>query len=609
MNTVSLEVGWHRVLWAVQPAQSRTVLFGEIPLEGPLKGAMQKAANEARLALAAEDLQAGLEVVVAFDGSLLWPVLHEGAREVMLAVSPLAEGAEDAYDKETSGRLVTSMMESSRVARLAAGTDWKARVKPVAEAAALLKPRALAVALRAARERPSEERAAERALRDLLPGLPVLLSSDIAPLWGWADHPVEKTLVSAGLLPVVADAAIGIRAGLADAHVHVWFASLDGTLVPMNLAERHPYSVMRGLPILSLTAALAYVRQLTVEGAFAAASLHETSCAVARVGSRPQGQSFESVLLGARIESLGIGAESRLFMEKGVLTLADDRAPAGAVPVRAVLAAAGLGPGPAGAGAVLGQWLKVDGEAAVGVALKAVVDRLGTRMRASFAGAPSVVFAGPLAGALAGTLAQRAGVMDAYVPPAFAACGAVAARQAPRASRAAEVHEAPQGGWTAAHAARAIEELIATAVADLEDAGLRRDSLAAVAWVGGVRDAHGVYPAMDRDAIARAAEDLYKRVPTEGRFTLEVEAYPATADRSVKFPEITAPVAAQGERSVITPGAKRAVALRIVPSGALSAEAPTKGPALLADPTGLILVPEGVSARPAPLGGTALRIG
>jgi hypothetical protein len=158
-------------------------------------------------------------------------------------------------------------------------------------------------------------------------------------------------------------------------------------------------------------------------------------------------------------------------------------------------------------------------------------------------------------------------------------------------------------------AARAIEELIATAVGDLEDSGLRRDGLAGVAWIGGVRHAHGIYPAMDRDAIARAAEDLHKRAPADGRFTLEVEVYPASADRSVKFPEITAPVAAQGERRVITPGATRAVALRIVPSGALSLDAPTKGPALLADPTGLILVPEGVSARPAPLGGTLLRIG
>src|SRR5258708_19881532 len=103
MNTVSLEVGWHRVLWAVQPAQSRAVLFGEVPLEGPLKATMRKAANEARLALAAEDLQAGLEVVVAFDGSLLWPVLHEGAREVMLAVSAPPPGPQEAPDQEPSG--------------------------------------------------------------------------------------------------------------------------------------------------------------------------------------------------------------------------------------------------------------------------------------------------------------------------------------------------------------------------------------------------------------------------------------------------------------------------------------------------------------------------
>src|SRR5258705_10593391 len=116
----------------------------------------------------------------------------------MLGVSGPVEALEEAYNKEAAGGLAASMMESSRVARFGPGGDWKARAVPVAEAAALQKPRAMAVALRAARERPSEERAAERALRDLLPGIPVLLSSDIAPLWGWADHPVEKTLVSAG---------------------------------------------------------------------------------------------------------------------------------------------------------------------------------------------------------------------------------------------------------------------------------------------------------------------------------------------------------------------------------------------------------------------------
>lgn len=607
MNTVSLEVGWHRVLWAVQPTRSTTVLFGEVPLDGPLRAAARKAANEARLALAAEDLAAGLEVVVAFDGSLLWPLLHAGAREVVLALSARAEGPADAYDTEAGGKLVESLLDEKRVVRFVAGADWKARVHPLVVAAAA-KPRAVALALRGARERPSEERAAERAVRDVVPGTPVLLSSDIGPLWGWGEHPVEKTLVSAALHPVVTDAAEGAREGLADVDVKVWFASLDGTLVPISLAERHPYAVMRGLPILSLTAALAYGRQLPGDGALAAASLHETSCAVARVGSRPQGQSFESVLMGARIESLGIGAESRLFMERGVLTLADDRAPAGAVPVRAVLAAAGLGQGSPEPAKHIAKWLAVSEDEAVGIALKAVADRLGTRMRAAFSGATMAVFAGPLAGALAGVLAQRAQVHEAFIPPAFAACGAVAARQAPRASRAAEAHEAPAGGWTPQQAARALEELIAVAVADLEDAGMRRDALAAVAWIGGVRDAHGVYPAMDRESIARAAEELAKKAPREGRFTLEVEAYPASGERSVKFPELTAPVAAQGERSVVTAGAKHGVELRIVPSGALSAESPTKGPALLADPTGLILIPEGAEASPAPLGGTRMKI-
>jgi hypothetical protein len=608
VNTVSLEVGWHRVLWAVQPGNSRTVLFGEVALAGPVREAVKGAANEARLALAAEDTTAGLEVVVAFDGSLLWPLLHGAAREVLLVASAQAEPRPDAYDDEVDGRLVRSLLDAKAVVRLAPQGEWNRRAAEVASAAPPpAKLRAVALSLRGARERPSEERAAERALREAMKGPPIMISSDIAPLWGWGDHPVEKTLVSAALLPIVEDAAQGAREGLGDAEVHVWLASLDGTLVPLTLAERHPYAVMRGLPILSLTAALAYGRQVPGEGPFAAASLHETSCAVARVGTRPQGQSFESVLMGARIESLGVGAESRLFMERGALTLADDRAPSGALPVRSILAAAGLGPGPGGAGATLAEWLGKGEEEAVGIALAAIADRLGTRMRAAFSGATLAVFAGPLAGALAGPLAKRAQVAEALIPPAFAACGAVAARQAPRASRAAESHEASPSGWAPAQVARAVEELLAVAVADLEDAGMRRDGLAAVGWIGGVRDAHGIYPAMDRESIARAAEEIAKRVPREGRFTLEVEVYPASGERSVRFPELTAPVTAQGAQRVVAPGAVRAVELRIVPSGALSAESPTAGPALLADPTGLIFVPEGLEARPAPLGGTRLR--
>ncbi len=609
MNTVSLEIGWHRVLWAVQPARGRAVLFGEVAVAGGLRAACLKAGREALFALAAEDLTSALEIVVALDGSLIWPELHASAREVLLAVSPAASGGPDAFDAEVSGKLVSSLVAPGKAVRFGPEGDWAARVRPLGSALSASKTRAVALALRAATLHPSEERAAEMALRDLAPGVPVLISSDIAPLWGWSERPVEKTLVSAALLPIVADAAAGVREGLGDAHARVWFASLDGTLVPLSLAERHPYTVLRGLPILSLTAAIAYVREVPGDGPVAAASLHETSSAVARVAKPPQGQPFASVMQGAHIESIGIGAESAVFAERGVLTLSDESAPAGAVPVRAVLAAAGLTEGvdgPAAAG-MLAEWLHVAEDAAVGAALKAVAERIGGRMRSAFSGASSAVFAGPLAGALAGALAARVGVREAFLPPAFGASGAVAARQAPRASRAAESHLASAGSWGVPQASRSLEELIAAAVADLEDCGLSRETLAAIAWVSGVKDAHSVFPAMDRDAIAKAAAQVAAAAPREGPFTLEVEVYPAVGARPVEFPEIAAPIAAPAARKVVMPGASRAVTLRVVPAGALSAEAPTKGPALLADPTGLILVPEGFAALPAPRGGTRLQ--
>ncbi len=607
MNAVSLEVGWYRVLWAVQPARGTSILFGEVALGTSVHEAAAQAAREARLALAAEDLAAGLEVVIAFDGSLLWPALHESARTVLLAASPAGEAA-DAYEVEAGGRLVASLLAPGAVVRVGAAGPWSARIGPIAEAALKAKPRTIGVAFRAPRLHASDERAAERAIRDALPNTPVLLSSDIAPLWGWSDRPLEKTAVSAALHSIVADAAGGARAGLGDAELHVWFASLDGTLIPLPLAERHPYAVLRGLPILSLTAALLYARETPETGTVAAASLHETSSAVARVGGRPAGQSFESALLGARIESIGIGAESRLFLEAGRITLADERAPAGAVPVREVLQAAGLTGGAGGgrSAEALARWLAVSEEEALGAALAEVAERLGTRLRAAFQGAQSAVFTGPLAGALAGAVWTRAGASEVFLPPAFAACGAVAARRAPRASRSAETVQPAPGGLGIEQAARALEELIAISVADLEDAGLRRDALAAVAWVSGAKDAHGVFPALDRAAIAKAASAVVRDAAKDGPVVLEVEVYPATAERGARFPELSAPIAAPGKRLVVAPGGAHALELRIVPSGALSAQAPTRGPAMLADPTGLIFVPEGLEATPAPLGGTRL---
>lgn len=608
VNTVTIEVRWQRALWAVQPTGGRTLLLGEVPLGATFGDSVAKAASEARLALAAEDSGAGLEVLIAFDGSLLWPPLHASAAHVLLALSPEGQGPDELYQGEARGRLVRSLIPEENAVAIGASGPWSDRVLPVVARAKVLQPRAIAVALRGATARPSEEREADRALREALPGVAVLLSSDIGPLWGTADKPLEKAAVSAAILPLVQAAAEGAREGLGQAGAKVWFASLDGTAVPASLAERHPYAVLRGLPILSLTGALAYARELPGEGPIVAGSIHGTSTALARLPNRRGGDSFDSALLGAHIESIGIGAESRMFLERGALTVADDRAPAGSVPVQALLAAAGLSDaeGAVEAATTLARWLGVPPEAAVGRAMEALSERLGARLRPSFTGATTGVFSGPLAGALAGLAGLRAGLNEVFLPPAFGACAALVARKAPRAARGSETLSPAPGGLSVEQASRALEGLLRTGVADLEEGGLRRDSLAAVAWVAGAAGAQGVFPVLDQDSIMNAIEGLLKAAPKEGPVTLEVEVYPAAFDREVQFPELVAPFAAPQRRLVVLPGATQAVELRVVPSGALSEEAPTRGPALLADPTGLILVPEGASATPAPVKGTRI---
>jgi hypothetical protein len=223
-------------------------------------------------------------------------------------------------------------------------------------------------------------------------------------------------------------------------------------------------------------------------------------------------------------------------------------------------------------------------------------------------GCRAIVMGGPLAGAMAGAAIGRTGVPSVFLPPAFGACAGVAARHAPRAARSAETLPDGDRSMGAPEAALALEELIAAAVADLEQSGLRRDELAAVVWVGGAKDAHGVFPALDHEAIAKAALAVVKDAAASRGRTVEVEVYPARGDRGEHFPQLAAPVTAPSSRRVLLESARPAQELRVVPAGALSAQSPTQGPALLSDPTGFILVPEGSEAIPAPLGGTQIRM-
>jgi N-methylhydantoinase A/oxoprolinase/acetone carboxylase beta subunit len=558
---------------------------------------LRKAAAEARLALAAEDLSAGHEAVTAFDGSLLWPMLHAAAEETLLVLSGPAGDAK--YEEQATGQLLTSFMPAERILRV----EFPEGAAQVAAAITSLRPRAVGIALQGLGTRlQAAERAVERAVHEAAPEAPLLLSCDVGPLWGWSDRPLEKTAVSCALLPLVEDCLAGLREGLGDEATPMWFASLDGTLVPASLAHRHPYSTLRGLPLLSLSYGAAYGHESVADPPVAAASIHEMSTAVALLPRSPVARTFSSQLLGSHIESLGLGAETPVGFAGDVWRVGTGKGLKQAVTVREVLEAAGLlaaaHPEVGNAAAAdLSQWGSTDPDSAVAGALDAVFDAFRAALQPRIRPATASAFVGPLAGALAGE-AVRGIPGGALVPPCFGAGAALGARTAQRSSRAAESFTASHPDRLGAELRAALDELIALAVGDLEGIGFRRDQLAAMVWVEGARDAHGIFPALDRESARKAVEALQREVAPGEDSSLQVEVYPATEKRVTAFRAARSPLTSLQEQRVVLPGAAATV-LRVTPAGALSRENPTRGPALLSDPTGMVFVPAGFAARPA----------
>jgi N-methylhydantoinase A/oxoprolinase/acetone carboxylase beta subunit len=571
-------------------------MLGEVPLEVGLADGLRKAAAEARLALAAEDLGAGHESVVAFDGSLLWPMLHAAAEEMLLILS--APGNLTKYEEQAAGQLLTSFVPEGRLLRVALPSGAPEAVAAIEK----LRPRAVGIALAGdGTSLQAAERALERAVHEASPGAPLLMSCDVGPLWGWSDRPLEKTAVSCALLPLVEDCLAGLREGIGDEAVAAWFASLDGTLIPAALALRHPYSTLRGLPLLSLSYGAAYGHESIDKPPVAAASVHEMSTAVAVLPRAPASRSFSSQLLGSHIESLGVGAESPVGFVDGVWRVGTGKGLKHAVTVREVLEAAGLVASAhpevgSAAAADLAEWAGTDPDGAVSGALSAVIDAFRAQLQPRIRQAEGAAFVGPLAGAIAAECVRGLGG-GARVPPCFGAGAALGARTAPRSSRAAESFSVSDPGRAESEVRAVLDELISLAVGDLEPMGFRRDTLAAMVWVEGARGAHGVYPALDREAARKAAAEVAKEVHHGQDVALQVEVYPAAERRVTTFRAARSPLTSLQEQRVVLP-AGAATVLRVTPAGALSKETPTKGPALLSDPTGLVFVPEGFAARP-----------
>jgi hypothetical protein len=589
-------VGWYRVRWAAHDGKSDVVLLGEVPLASGLTEGLRKAAGEARLSLAAEDLSSGQESIVAFDGSLLWPMLHAAAAETLLVLSPV--GAADSYEEQADGQLLATFLPAERIVR----ADLPGDAAHVAAAIDALRPRAIGLSLAGEGTRlQAAERAAERAVHEAAPGAPMLLSCEVGPLWGWSDRPIEKTAVSCALLPLVEDCVAGLREGLGEEATPIWFASLDGTLIPATLAHRHPYSTLRGLPLVSLSYGAAFGHEAVSEPSVAAASFHEMSTAVAILPRTPVGRSLTSQLLGSHIESLGIGAETPVGRQEGEWRVGTGEGLKRAVTVREVLEAAGLiatAHPEVGqeAAADLSQWADTDPDGAVSGALGAIFDAFRAELQPRIRQAEGAAFVGPLAGPLAAECV-RGLAGGARVPPCFGAGAALGARTAPRSSRAAETFSPSGPERAGAEMRAALDELIALAVGDLEPVGFRRDALAAMVWVEGARDAHGVFPALDRESGRKAAVALEPDLVGGQDVTLQVEVYPARQPKVTAFRAARSPLTALQEQRVVLAGGGAEV-LRVTPAGAVSKGAPTRGPALLSDPTGMVFVPQGFAARP-----------
>lgn len=523
-------------------------------------------------------------------------MLHAAAAETLLVLA--GPGAGGKYEDQADGQLLQSFVPEDRILR----TTLPDGVADVAAAIETLRPRAVGIALPGEGTRlQAAERAAERSVHEAVPAATLLLSCEVGPLWGWSDRPLEKTAVSCALLPLVEDCVAGLRDGLGDESTPTWFASLDGTLIPATLAHRHPYSTLRGLPLLSLSYGAAFGHEAIEQPPVAAASIHEMSTAVAVLPRSPAARSFSSQLLGSHIESLGVGAESPVGLAGDVWRVGTGQGLKQAVTVREVLEASGLVPTSHPevgneAAADLSQWAGSDPDTAVAGALQAVFDAYRAALQPRLRQAQGAAFVGPLAGAIAAE-ATRGVPGGAHIPPCFGAGAALGARTAPRSSRAAETFSPSAPDRVASEVRAALDELIGLAVSDLEPMGFRRDGLAAMVWVEGARDAHGIFPALDREAARKAVDALAADVAGADDVALQVEVYPAAERRVAAFRAAQSPITALQELRVVLPGGSAEV-LRVIPAGALAKDTPTRGPAILSDPTGTIFVPEGFAARP-----------
>ena len=514
------------------------------------------------------------------------------------------------------------------------GDDEVARV---AAAVRARRPEAVAVSLLFAFLHPTHEQRLAAALRIALPGVPVVASHEVLPVFREYER-TSTTTAEAYLRPLVSAyvtraAGESTRRGIGALRI---MTSAGGSLAPDAAAERSaalalsgPAGGVVGARLLGEAAGMRELLTLDMGGTSADASL-VTGGTVLHEGSGAIG-GIPLALPATLIETVSAGGGSIASVDEGGALKVGPRS-AGAAPGPACYGRGGVEPTVTDACLVLG-WLDPDQPLADGVRLdRAAADgalgplaaRLGMTPIDVAAGIVAVAVAvmaralkrvsvargvdprlmtlvpfggaGPLFGC---ALADALGMRAVLVPPHPGVLSALGLAAAPERIELVAPFHRPLALLTAREVADAFQPLLARAAATLPGATLAR--VADCRFVGQGYEVAVPAPADDGAALARAFLGVHRARHGHADPTQPIELVQVRVTAVRPGVEAWVPPAARGaapapgRRAIVVGG--RAVDAALWPLGGLPVGAEVTGPAILAGPDATALVEPGWHGR------------
>ena len=513
-------------------------------------------------------------------------------------------------------------------------------VARVAAAVRARRPEAVAVSLLFAFLHPRHEERLTAALRATLPGVPVVSSHEVLPVFREYER-TSTTTAEAYLRPLVSDyvsraAGESSRRGIGALRI---MTSGGGSLAPDAAAERSaalalsgPTGGVVGARLLGEAAGMHDLLTLDMGGTSADASL-VTGGTVPLEGAAAVG-GIPLALPAMLIETVSAGGGSVASVDEGGALKVGPRS-AGAVPGPACYGRGGLEPTVTDACLALG-WLDPDQPLADGVrldptaaqqALEPLAHRLGmTPVRAAegiVAVAAAVMAralkrvsvargvdprrmtlvpfggAGPLFGC---ALADALGMRSVLLPPHPGVLSALGLAAAPERVELLAPFHRPLARLTARDVADAFQPLLARARTLLPGATLTRS--ADCRFVGQGYEVPVPAPADEVAALARAFLGVHRARHGHADTTLPIELVQirVTAVRPgiAAWPPLAArgAVPTPGRRAVVLEGSGgRAIEAAVWPLGRLAVGAEVRGPAVLVGPDATALVEPGWQGR------------